>query len=90
MPCRRTAAGLLPEPAARPGLPLACSCASSRVAELFSIIKATEKLERAYVRDAISPQQYEQACERLIAQFKVLRASLTDAVSKQCMLLVQL
>jgi ESCRT-I complex subunit VPS28 len=40
-------------------------------ADLYAIIKATEKLERAYVRDAIPPEAYEQACERLIAQFKV-------------------
>lgn len=49
--------------------------------DLYAIIKTTEKLERAYVRDAISPELYEQACERLIAQFKVLWGSLKNAVS---------
>mmetsp|Transcript_14228 Transcript_14228/g.35155 ORF Transcript_14228/g.35155 Transcript_14228/m.35155 type:complete len:218 (-) Transcript_14228:349-1002(-) len=49
-------------------------------AELYAIIKATEKLERAYVRDAINPDQYETACERLIAQFRVLKNSLTGVV----------
>lgn len=50
--------------------------------DLYAIIKATEKLERAYVRDAISPEVYEQACERLIAQFKVLWGSLKAVVSE--------
>lgn len=55
-------------------------------ADLYAIIKTTEKLERAYVRDAISPQEYEQACDRLIAQFKVLWGSLQSSVSlNQCM-----
>jgi hypothetical protein len=51
-------------------------------ADLFAIIKATEKLERAYVRDAIGPEEYEVACERLIQQFKVLHGSLRTAVRK--------
>lgn len=49
-------------------------------ADLYAIIKTTEKLERAYVRDAVSPDLYEQACERLIQQFKVLWGSLKAAV----------
>lgn len=48
---------------------------------MYAIIKTTEKLERAYVRDAISPEAYEKACERLIAQFKVLWGSLKAVVS---------
>ncbi len=49
-------------------------------ADLFAILKATEKLERAYVRDAISAKDYEPACEKLIAQFKTLWESLRDTV----------
>ena len=49
-------------------------------ADLYAIIKTTEKLERAYVRDAVSPELYEQACEKLIQQFKVLWGSLKDEV----------
>mmetsp|Transcript_1357 Transcript_1357/g.2164 ORF Transcript_1357/g.2164 Transcript_1357/m.2164 type:complete len:217 (+) Transcript_1357:103-753(+) len=45
-------------------------------ADLYAIIKTTEKLERAYVKDLISPDAYEKACWRLIAQFKVLWGSL--------------
>ena len=49
-------------------------------ADLFAILKATEKLERAYVRDAVSPEVYEKACGRFIAQFKALWGSLRHAV----------
>jgi ESCRT-I complex subunit VPS28 len=49
-------------------------------ADLFAIIKTTEKLEKAYVRDAISASEYEPACTKLIAQFKTLRTALKDLV----------
>ncbi|KAI5068170.1 hypothetical protein GOP47_0016515 [Adiantum capillus-veneris] len=49
-------------------------------ADLFTIIKTTEKLEKAYVRDVISPAEYEPACTKLIAQFKTLWKSLKDTV----------
>ena len=48
--------------------------------DLFAILKTTEKLERAYVRDAICAKDYEPACEKLIAQFKTLWDSLRDTV----------
>lgn len=50
-------------------------------ADLYAIIKTTEKLERAFVRDAVSAEAYEEACSRLIGQFKVLWGSLKDSVS---------
>ncbi|PNH01904.1 Vacuolar protein sorting-associated protein 28 2, partial [Tetrabaena socialis] len=49
-------------------------------ADLYAIIKTTEKLERAFVRDAIGAEQYEEACSKLIGQFKVLWASMKDTV----------
>ncbi|GBG91065.1 hypothetical protein CBR_g51799 [Chara braunii] len=49
-------------------------------ADLFAIIKTTEKLEKAYVRDVINGKQYEPACNKLIGQFKTLRTSLKDTV----------
>ena len=49
-------------------------------AELFTILKATEKLERAWTRDAISAKDYEPACEKLIAQFKTLYETIRDSV----------
>ena len=53
-------------------------------ADLFAILKTTEKLERAYVRDAISAKDYEPGCQKLIGQFKTLWESLRDEVSKPC------
>lgn len=49
-------------------------------AELYAIIKATEKLEKAYIRDIISPADYETECLKLIAHFKTLSSSLKDTV----------
>ncbi|ESQ38094.1 hypothetical protein EUTSA_v10028962mg [Eutrema salsugineum] len=49
-------------------------------AELFAIIKATEKLEKAYIRDLISPPEYESECQKLIVHFKTLSATLKDTV----------
>ncbi|KAL4391733.1 hypothetical protein AHAS_Ahas03G0274600 [Arachis hypogaea] len=49
-------------------------------AELYAIIKATERLEKAYVRDIISPQEYELECQKLIAHFKTLASTLKDTV----------
>ena len=51
-------------------------------ADLFAIFKTTEKLERAYVRDAISSKEYEPACQKLIGQYKTLWETLRDTVSK--------
>lgn len=51
------------------------------VADLFAILKTTEKLERAYVRDAISAKDYEPFCSKLIGQFKTLYETLRDQVS---------
>ncbi|KAL6542906.1 hypothetical protein OROMI_023605 [Orobanche minor] len=49
-------------------------------AELFAIIKATEKLEKSYVRDIISPTEYENECQKLIAHFKTLSSTVKDIV----------
>eukprot|EP01105_Mastigella_eilhardi_P018737 TRINITY_DN4367_c0_g1_i1.p1 TRINITY_DN4367_c0_g1~~TRINITY_DN4367_c0_g1_i1.p1 ORF type:complete len:255 (-),score=84.32 TRINITY_DN4367_c0_g1_i1:125-847(-) len=40
------------------------------MANLFAIIKTTEHLEKAYVRDSVQGAEYEPACKRLISQFK--------------------
>ncbi|KAL3010982.1 hypothetical protein AAZX31_07G176000 [Glycine max] len=48
--------------------------------ELYAIIKAAERLEKAYVRDIISPQEYELECQKLIAHFKTLASTLKDTV----------
>ncbi|THF94639.1 hypothetical protein TEA_028057 [Camellia sinensis var. sinensis] len=48
--------------------------------ELYAIIKATEKLEKAYVRDIILAAVYEPECQKLIAHFKTLAFTLKDTV----------
>ncbi|KAJ4975948.1 hypothetical protein NE237_001054 [Protea cynaroides] len=49
-------------------------------ADLYAIIKVTEKLEKAYVRDIISSAAYEPECLKLVAQFKTLTSTLKDTV----------
>mmetsp|Transcript_12825 Transcript_12825/g.22114 ORF Transcript_12825/g.22114 Transcript_12825/m.22114 type:complete len:246 (+) Transcript_12825:77-814(+) len=51
-----------------------------QMADLYSIIKTTEHLERAFVRDAVAAQEYTPACAKLIAQFKTQREALKDCV----------
>ncbi|KAI3693507.1 hypothetical protein L1987_76450 [Smallanthus sonchifolius] len=49
-------------------------------AELYAIIKATENLEKAYVRDIIPSTNYEIECQKLIAHFKTLSSTLKDTI----------
>jgi VPS28 protein len=49
-------------------------------ADLFAILKTTEKLERAWTRDLISAKEYEPLCAKLIAQFKTLWSTLRSSV----------
>lgn len=42
------------------------------LAELFSVIVALDKLEKAYLRDSIGSDDYTPACLRLIAQYNTL------------------
>ena len=50
------------------------------LADLFAILKSTDKLERAYVRDDISAKEYEPLCSKLIGQFKTLYETLREEV----------
>ncbi|RKO88511.1 VPS28 protein-domain-containing protein, partial [Blyttiomyces helicus] len=50
------------------------------IADLYGIIVATEHLERAYIRDAVSAQEYTPACLKLIAQFKTALNLIGDSV----------
>eukprot|EP00775_Hariotina_reticulata_P006864 gene6864-7080_t len=50
------------------------------LADLYAILKCTEKLERAYVRDGVTAKEYEGQCEKLIAQFKMLWGSMKETV----------
>ena len=47
-------------------------------ADLYALIKTVEKLEKAYVRDAVGSEAYAAACLDLIAKFKTLRTALRD------------
>jgi hypothetical protein len=49
------------------------------LADLYSIIKATEALEAAYTRDAVTPDAYEAECKRLISQFKTTESALVSS-----------
>ncbi len=40
------------------------------LADLYAIFVTVEHLEKAYIRDAVKPSDYTDACTRLIAQFK--------------------
>jgi ESCRT-I complex subunit VPS28 len=50
-------------------------------ADLYAIIRATEKMERAYVRDLVSAADYETECLKLISQFNTLSSSLAGLVT---------
>lgn len=40
------------------------------LADLYSILITTEHLEKAFLRDTCSPEEYTSECKKLIAQFK--------------------
>jgi ESCRT-I complex subunit VPS28 len=42
------------------------------LSDLYSLLIATEGLERAYIRDAVSANDYTTACLKLIAQYKTV------------------
>eukprot|EP01114_Cavostelium_apophysatum_P008241 TRINITY_DN2059_c0_g2_i2.p1 TRINITY_DN2059_c0_g2~~TRINITY_DN2059_c0_g2_i2.p1 ORF type:complete len:245 (+),score=61.89 TRINITY_DN2059_c0_g2_i2:143-877(+) len=50
------------------------------MADLFSIIKTTEALEKAYVRDAITAEEYKLNCAKLITQFRAAQNLTKDSV----------
>lgn len=49
------------------------------LADLYSIIKATESLEAAYSRGAVNPTEYADACKLLISQFKTTETALVNS-----------
>eukprot|EP00927_Polykrikos_kofoidii_P031538 TRINITY_DN27094_c0_g2_i1.p1 TRINITY_DN27094_c0_g2~~TRINITY_DN27094_c0_g2_i1.p1 ORF type:complete len:294 (-),score=51.61 TRINITY_DN27094_c0_g2_i1:334-1215(-) len=53
---------------------------ASMLAELYSILVSTEHLETAFVRGAVSNEDYEKNCTQILAQFKTLRLGLRDKV----------
>ncbi|KYQ93534.1 vacuolar protein sorting 28 family protein [Tieghemostelium lacteum] len=51
------------------------------LAELYAIIRATEVLEKAYIRDDVSAKDYTTSCSKLIAQFKSSQTLVKDNIS---------
>jgi ESCRT-I complex subunit VPS28 len=49
------------------------------LADLYAIFKATQHLEVAYSRDAISKEAYTEACSKLISQYKTAQHALVDS-----------
>ncbi|KAJ8478484.1 hypothetical protein OPV22_022211 [Ensete ventricosum] len=49
-------------------------------ADLYAIVKTTDKLEKAYVRDLVSSAEYEAECLKLIAQYRTLHSALRGAI----------
>lgn len=41
------------------------------MADLFAVINTLQSLEKAYIKDAITPKQYTAACSKLLVQYKV-------------------
>lgn len=50
-------------------------------ANLFAIIMATEHLERAFARDAISQKEYVVQCKKLISQFRLAERVLPNGMT---------
>ncbi|TRZ06864.1 hypothetical protein HGM15179_020242, partial [Zosterops borbonicus] len=40
------------------------------MAELFAVVKTLQALEKAYIKDCVTPNEYTVACSRLLVQFK--------------------
>jgi len=41
------------------------------MADLYAIINTIQQLEKAYIRDCITPQEYTAACSKYLVQYKV-------------------
>lgn len=52
-------------------------------ANLYAIIIATEHLERAFARDAITQKEYTDQCKKLISQFKLAERTLRNEMSTE-------
>lgn len=61
------------------------------LANLFSIITATEHLERAYALDSITQEEYTRECNKLISQFRLAeKAALQGTTVEDFMALYQM
>lgn len=44
------------------------------LAEIYSVIVTLEALEKAYIRDSLKENEYTEACDRLLKQYKAILA----------------
>ena len=49
------------------------------MSDMFAILMATQHLEKAYIRSAVSEDEYTEECQRLIAQFKTTEEGLKQS-----------
>lgn len=40
------------------------------MADLYAVINTLQNLEKAYIRDCVTPEEYTAACSKLLVQFK--------------------
>jgi len=58
------------------------------LADLYAIIFATERLERAYARDAITREEYTTECNKLISQFRLAeKAAISETMTTETFML---
>ncbi|XP_077297024.1 vacuolar protein sorting 28 isoform X2 [Arctopsyche grandis] len=41
------------------------------MADLYAVVSTLQNLEKAYIRDCVTPQEYTAACSKLLVQYKV-------------------
>lgn len=46
-------------------------CRHDNMADLYAVVSTLQHLEKAYIRDCVTPQEYTAACSKLLVQFKV-------------------
>ena len=51
------------------------------LAEIYSIIRTIDGLEKAYIKDAVTEQEYTQLCSKLLKQYKSILSD--DTVNKE-------
>lgn len=40
------------------------------MADLYAVVNTLQQLEKAYIRDCVTPQEYTAACSKLLVQYK--------------------
>ena len=45
-------------------------CRYDNLADLYAVINTLQQLEKAYIRDCVTPKEYTGACSKLLVQYK--------------------